>query len=461
MNDHTSLKQQLIRQLAEQGAPADYDPWLVIKKRLNESRGSKTAYHSFQSPSRGAIAGIMIALFLLLTGAVFFMTPSGQATAQSLLNLFRKAESDVQPDPYDRQAEPLPPTATIVPTRMIGIQPVTPEPDENRGTGFFTPTPVPSQVYGDVVGGVTLAEAEELARFEAIRPADLPDGYSLAFTTYDAHAQAISQIYKFKPYQAGELFVLTQQLTPPNEAVGSSAKIESFQIGETLVEHVAGAWFGEAGSGTTTWTPSAVIRTFRWQQEGFYMTLQFMLGDTFSPAYLPEEEMEALVGVILGAQATLPEGVNLNNLKNLEEVEKASGLQLLAPNVLPEGFVFSQGVYEPENKRIILIYSPEEGSRASRATSLTIFEFPLTPSQEQPNNYAGYPAGAVEEVNIGLFTGTFVRGAVVNGSYDPDEGLSVSWQTAELRIIVRFTHSSMYADRIEKEEIIRIAESME
>ncbi|HNS38604.1 MAG TPA: hypothetical protein PKM01_12530, partial [Anaerolineaceae bacterium] len=180
--------------------------------------------------------------------------------------------------------------------------------------------------------------------------------------------------------------------------------------------------------------------------------------DTFSPAYLTAVDRQAQIEVLLGARAALPERMNLNNLESIEAVRAVSEQPVLAPTLLPEGFIFGHGVYE--TGRVVLIYEPAAGTRYSGNTSLTIFETPLNPGAA-PLTYDNYPPGAVETVAIGPYSGTLVRGQMMDNVFDPDAGASLVWQTETLNINLWVRYSSTYAARLAPEDLITLAGSME
>ncbi len=62
---------------------------------------------------------------------------------------------------------------------------------------------------------------------------------------------------------------------------------------------------------------------------------------------------------------------------------------------------------------------------------------------------------------VGSRPATFVRGAVVGGIYDPEASLTLVWNTADLSVKMSYSAPSTYPARLEKDEMIAIAESME
>jgi hypothetical protein len=75
--------------------------------------------------------------------------------------------------------------------------------------------------------------------------------------------------------------------------------------------------------------------------------------------------------------------------------------------------------------------------------------------------WEGYPQGAVETVMVGSSQAKFVRGAVMDGVYEPDTTLYLVWDTADLSIKMIFTARAYYPARLDEAEILDIAASME
>ncbi len=396
-------------------------------------------------------------LFVLLAGMVFFMTPQGQVTAKYLVQLFRKAGSDFLPLPAGLPTEPIPPTRTPAPTQFVGLQPIS----TGESGSFITPTPKTKTENGTITFGLTISEAKDLAQFVIREPNSLPSGYQLAEVTFDSQTRLVQQIYKYFPTQSGEMFVLSQQPSQPTDSIGQSAEIVQIQVGNITVEAVTGSWFSTVGSNQEEWMNNAPVHTFRWQQEGYTFTLQFLVGDTFSPAYLSGEDMQAVVELVIGTRSALIDKVNLNDLAGFEEVEQAAGFKLLAPSLLPEGFVLDQAVYEPENKRAVFIYRPDDTGGNMNHPSLVIYEIPHDKTVPPTAFQEELPPEAIERVAIGLVTGILRSGSMVDGIYDPGAGLSLHWETNDLSITINYFSSSSHPAQLEKADLIKIAEGLQ
>jgi hypothetical protein len=325
---------------------------------------------------------------------------------------------------------------------------------------YPTATPALQRKTSLPTWNLTLDQAEQLASFEVRAPLNLPPGYRLDNVTFDPRTGEVAQFYEFHPYSAGEQFILHQRPSKPADVIGRSAAIEQMTIGGIEVEYVGGSWYDDPDSKTESWHSDSIFHTFRWLEGDFYFTLEILFdeSDTWSPAYWTRDGMLAIMEVILGLRAEFPELVNYNNLTSIDQAEEAAGFELLIPSVLPDGFVFTRAVYQPQTKSVLLFYQPQEGTRAVSGVSLRINESQAT---DQPLTWEGFPPDALEEVVVGSRPATFVRGAVVDGIYDPEASLSLVWNTADLSVKMSYSTPSTYPARLEKDELIAIAESME
>jgi hypothetical protein len=243
--------------------------------------------------------------------------------------------------------------------------------------------------------------------------------------------------------------------------IGPSAQVEQLTIAGVPVEYVRGTWLNTPDANTETWHSDSIYHTYRWQAGDSYFTLEILFDDqdTWSPAYWTPDGMRAMVEIVMGARTEFPAQVNFNNLASLDQAQAAAGFELLVPAALPEGFVFSRTGYDPQTGQISLFFQPQDGSRDSTGVRLVIVEKPV--SGQSPENWAGYPAGAVETVLVGSSQATFVRGTIVDGVYQPDTELYLVWNTPDLSIKMIYSTRSDYPTRLEKDELIAIAESLE
>ena len=373
--DEQRIKQAL-NTLADQAVPDNYDPTPELRGKISTApRRPMRQSQPFRSGLRAA--GLAV-VFVMLAGIIFLFTPQGQGVAQAVARFFTFAGQDTLPLPTGQPTEPTPPTRTPAPTRIAELQVVTPGDSAPAVASYPTETPVSAAGAGVPVWNLSVEEAEQLAGFAVSTPAVLPPGYRLDNVIYNPGAGEVAQFYEFHPYSAGEMFILSQRATAPEDVIGQSAQVEQLTVGDTPVEYVRGGWFGEPGSGTESWSSGSIYHTYRWQAGDFYYALVFMFDefDTWSSAYWTREGMIAMLEIILGLRADFPEQVNYNNLTSLEQAEEIAGYDLLVPSVLPEGFVFSRAMYEPNLERVILYYQPQEGTRAVSGVNLLVIQNP-------------------------------------------------------------------------------------
>jgi hypothetical protein len=452
---------QALNELADKAIPADHDPYPGMKKQLEADRRFHPIPARRVNMQKRLLSAGLIVLLAVAAGAALFFTPPGQAFAQGLYQFFTRAEGDSLSTSASQPTEPPPPTRTAAPTHIAELQAVAPAGDVADIEGYPTATPVVPGGPNAPLWNLTLDQAEQLAGYEVRVLASLPPGYRLDNVVYDPQTQEVEQFYGFHPYAAGEQFILHQRPSSPADVIGQSATVEQLNLGGLPVEYVAGSWYGENGAEAETWHPDSIHHTFRWQQGDFFFTLEILFdsANTWSPAYWTQDGMLAMVEIAMGTRAEYPEQVNLNNLTSIAQAELAAGFDLLVPSTLPEGFVFSRAVFQPESRMVRLFYRPQDGSRDSSGTQLVIVE--KLGAGQLAETWEGYPQGAVETVMVGSRQATFARGSMADGFYDPEGSLYLAWDTADLSIKIIYSAPSGYPTRLDREQMIAIAESMQ
>lgn len=317
-----------------------------------------------------------------------------------------------------------------------------------------------SQLSDEAIWNLTIQEAEKLAGFTVNVPASLPEGYSLDNVIYNPASNDVIQMYKFHPYSAGEQFNVHQSRQPFVDEIGNSAGVELLTVDGKTVEYVHGSWFGPDGSPVESWQPNSIFHTFRWQDGDDYFALEVLFDetDTWSPAYWTREGMTAMIELVMGVRTDFPAQVNYNNLKNISEAEKLAGFHILQPQTLPEGYALDRAVYDPSYGGITLLYGTGADSRAESDPKLVIGEQPAQSAADP--NFEGYPASAIEHIQIGSDQAILATGMVEDGEYKDLPRFYLYWKNGDVRIImwnvVRDTQAGM-----EKEEFLAIAESMQ
>ncbi len=394
-------RQQVLADLAGEVFPDQPIPAREIKEKVESSIQLKANTRRRQ---RQAISLSTLA-FLLLAGAIFLMTPSGKAAAESLFQFFRNEPASQRPPQVVVQRE----------TELPTWAPAQNQPSE---TSTLEPQII---VLDDFISDLTVEEAEKLAGFAVTGTQQMPEGYLHYGVAYNQRTQGVIQTFTWDGKPGGEIIFLSQQLSAEVEPVGQDAEIQAIKLGETRVEVVAGCWFQLPGSSMETWEADAPVYTYRWLKDGFHYSLMFVINEPSGPGYLSEENRLTLVKLLTGNAEEVPEYWNLNNL-SLEDAREVTDFSAIVPTREFPGLSFDRAVYEPENRRLVFLYEPD-GS----PFSLRIFEIPL-PGQTE-TDYSNYPPDSVEEVMVGGYPATLVRGAMVDGKYDPNFSISLSWKT--------------------------------
>ena len=330
----------------------------------------------------------------------------------------------------------------------------------------FTPTPWPKMESGDWLSGLTLAESQNLVPFKIIVPTSLPPDYSLAVVSLNRRTNQVEQLYESsldpQGFVSKGIFVLSQSPTLELQLVGPSTAITQVVINETVVEWTHGGWFIPVGADHQEWDSTAPIYTYRWDQDSAYFTLTFITNGTVDPKYLSQDDMQAMVEIIMGVRSSFPLSPHLILLPGLAEAEQAAGIQFYTPYNVPKGFAFRQAVYDPSAHGIRLIYQPVEKSRVPDAASLVVFEQPEASYQFQ--QWEGFPAGAIEQVTFGDYygplTGYYIHGSINNGKYVPTVGDTLIWAQNGLILTMEFRNSQTDPFELDKAAMVAMAGSM-
>lgn len=143
-----------------------------------------------------------------------------------------------------------------------------------------TSTPVPA---GDAVGGMSVAEAQELASFRLKEPAGLPAGFALSSVYYDEAHDKVTFLYLNDAFLG---IVLHQQPAGTAErfTIGAEAEVESVTVNGVRAEYVRGSWGwlepegGLVVSDEVEWRADDPYQQLRWVADGNAYTLSTTVG---------------------------------------------------------------------------------------------------------------------------------------------------------------------------------------
>jgi len=257
--DNKDLKSILQDALEEQIPASQVNLLLNVQARLVARKQSLTQQGENMNKIRNRkLVFSAIAIVALL--AVTLITPQGRALAQSVLYFFRRSESYVIPLPPDQIVAPE--DAQSIPTAAA-------------------PAPF-----------VSVAEAEQIAGFDAKELSSVPNGFD--FTGAMADKGSISIQYDVRG--GGGALIINESTNGFMESEWDQAPAEfisQVQVGNLEAEIVQGTYVVYAGETSAKWNPNAPTLRLRWIENGVWFEMA-KLGGVESIAYLDQAGLIAL-----------------------------------------------------------------------------------------------------------------------------------------------------------------------
>ena len=199
----------------------------------------------------GYAALVLIALFTLA-----FVSPQGRAFAQSILELFNRAESKERPLPLG----------------------------QNRDPSFATAEP-PAQF-------TSVAEAEKSAGFDVKELPSVPQGFEF----FGAMTGGGGVSIQYQAQGNGGQLVINQSTAGFMQSEWDQAPedaITQVKVGELDAEIVQGTFVVYAGETVAKWYPDAPILRLRWIEDGIWFEMA-KFGNVESITYLDQNGLIAL-----------------------------------------------------------------------------------------------------------------------------------------------------------------------
>ena len=279
---------------------------LVAGRKPTVQQGEKMNSVNSRRTSRAALATLAIGTLIV----VALITPQGRAFAQTVLQFFRRAESNVLPLPPEQIAPP----------------------EEAQAASTAQP-PAPI---------VSVAEAERSAGFDAWELPSVPQGFVFA----GALASQGSISIQYEAVGGGGALLINESLNGFMQSEWDQAPVESIsqvRIGELDAEIVQGTYVVYPGETVARWNSEASVLRLRWIREGVWFELA-KFGDVERIEYLNRDALLKLAESLTNDPFPL----------DLEEAETQSGYDVLEPSVIPEGMTFLGASYDPGLKMISL-----------------------------------------------------------------------------------------------------------
>ncbi len=299
--------------------------------------------------------GVGLSAAALLLVLFLFASPQGRALAETIGHLFKVAM--VTEIPIED------PSMLATPTFAPGFA-VTLAPAETAAP-TSAPAPAQSNVPDDARAvceddpygyACKIYWAEKRAGFD-IREFG-SDPIDMRFR--EIHVEENKDVYiRYERVGGGTYMIFNQGLGGEfgSGATGVPAEaIQPVMVGEYPGEYAEGSYVALSGAKTFTWQTDASRYSLRWREDDRWYEIQYW-GCVGREDYCNAEGLVQLALTLV--DRPLPEtGPRADYLKSVAEAELISGLDLLEPAILPEGFIFSYGTFNAENGQAMLSYQP-------------------------------------------------------------------------------------------------------
>jgi hypothetical protein len=351
-------------------------------------------------------------LMVVALAMVALMTPPGRAFAQTVLQFFRRAESNVLPLPGEQI--PSPEEAQALPT----AQP---------------PAPI-----------VSVAEAERTAGFDAYELPTVPEG----FVFVGAMGTPGSINIQYEAVGGGGALVVTESTDGFIQSEWDQAPVEAIfqvKIGELDAEIVQGTYVVYPGETVAKWNSDAPILRLRWIEDGIWFEMA-KFGDVERIEYLDRDRLIELAQSITNDPFPL----------EVEYAERQAGYNALEPAVIPEGMRFLGASLDPVLNMISLSFGYSESERI-----ILIKQQPVGSLETCELCGLVGTSASVQEVQIQGVPGEYAEGVWVltdNGRaiWRDDPYLkTIRWQKDEMAFELIYMGTDM-----DKDKLVALAESM-
>ncbi len=309
--------QSILKDAVEQEVPpSTIDLLPNVKERLVagiNQQGEKMNSTSSRRMSRVVLASLAVVALL----AMAFITPQGRAFAQSVLQFFRRSESNVLP----------------LPTEMVA-----PTPAEGEPTAL-PPSPM-----------MSVQEAERVAGFDAQELPTVPDG--LEYLGAQGTPGSISIQYEVRG--GGGALVINESPHGFVQSEWDQAPVEAISqvmVGDVDAEIVQGVYVVYPNDpNAARWNSDAPVLRLRWVKDGIYFEMA-KFGGVEAIAYLDQDALIALAATI----SNEPESES-SRVDDTQDANKRVPFTVLSPLTIPDGMTLQATSYDPALQLVSLSY---------------------------------------------------------------------------------------------------------
>jgi hypothetical protein len=410
--------------------------------------------------TRNHLLKIAVACAVLLVGITLLATPQGRAFAQRIFLFFIVTEDTSFPIPTE-QVYALLPTETPVPAHILPLEPVEPVPTQTPQAPHKSCTSPEAQP--EYFCQIQTVEGQ--AGFDAKEFPHDPRGLKFLQAAFNPTTKAIDM--EFGVITGGGSLYLSQGTGefPSANKWGEVPldAIEQVTVNGQYAELALGTFVVYPNTSEAVWQPGGLLR-LHWSEGDRWFSLEKM-GDPYPIEWINENEIIKLAESLVD-ERPLDQAppVDPEYLTSVEAAEELAGFDLPAPTLLPKGYELKRVVWAENTAR--LIYGPKNSSEYT----LLIFMGPIGSFQSGP--CLECPPGAVEDVRVGPWPGWYMRGAFNMGAganvdptptpvWEPDAlHWGLSWNTDTLWFSMSYFSSNDYGGEMNKETMVKIAESL-
>jgi hypothetical protein len=426
--DDKKIQSILQNALEEEIPPSEIKLWAAIRASL--VAGTKSFVRQGERMnnigSRHVQHVALIVLMIAAAGTVALITPPGRAFAQTVLQFFRRAESNVLPLPAGQIPSPEEAQA------MLTAQP---------------PAPI-----------VSVAKAEQTAGFDARELPSVPEGFIFA----GAMGSQGSISIQYEVVGGGGALVINESTNGFMQSEWDQAPVESIsqvRIGELEAEIVQGAHVVYPGETVARWNSDAPILRLRWIQDGIWFEMT-KFGGVERIEYLDQDALIELAASLTNAPFTL----------QIKEAESLAGFDVLEPAWIPEvlslfGAAFESEEWERKQNTVRIFYYFSSGKYGPglESNGIVLTQQPIHSMEDcEICDFVGADAN-VEKVQIGATTGEYVVGV-----WQADASGNWTWIHEPYLQTLRWQANGMafellymgIPEEVTKADLIAIAESM-
>lgn len=457
---------RVLKEIGEEIVPAETDLWPKIYHQLRTEEKFPPIENGIVTQLRRSVQNFKFAFaaacFVLIAVVFLSFTNPGRAFAQSVLRFFQQASTNILPAP------------TAVPTILENSE------DEGQASSQSLVN------YTDLLdvclhqtASCSTAEIRKFINLPFKEISILPEGF--VFDRIIGKPDNFSSIFVETGPDA--LLVLDQKMlkgetVSPIQQIGSSATVESVEVGESIGEYVSGGFIYSKDDSWMEWENRRITQTLVWVQDGVMYRLSYS-GETLTKenlidmaSHISSDVNHARENSVVSAESGTDPQFNLR----VKEAEGVLGYSLFQPAPLPENLSLIGVSIDPSSSMATTKYGTTIFGSTESGNGLLVQQWDQTTSTSNPlpelvigdlNKLTGVPRGTVveafEQVKIGGLEGQYVVGTWVGTDccgwkWEPTPYLKrLRWQTEERSFELLFMGMP---DTMSKDELISIAENL-